>query len=163
MSDGRRWSVWLGPMAATLFALAVAGVQYRAFLEDPAPPLVRDPARPQCPLPDRPRSRPVDRRRQCGRDVPPPRRHARLGAAHHALLLMPIEMIAGPDNRLGVLPSLGGWVLTMVFGYLLARRIAPWGGDLAGIVAVLFIRRVAGASRLRCRRSCSRASAPGCR
>jgi hypothetical protein len=136
--DARRWSVWLGPLAATLFAVTIAGVQYRSFLDDP---------------------RPLWSAIQHDRNA-----HYLTGLAlaqsisagnivetfHlldgmrvwgplHGLLLVPIEMIAGPDYRLGVLPSLCGWVLTMIFGYVVARRIAPWGGDLAGIVAVLFI------------------------
>ncbi len=32
MNDVRRWSVWLGPLAATLFAVTIAGVQYCSFL-----------------------------------------------------------------------------------------------------------------------------------
>ena len=140
-NDVRRWTPYLGPAIVLVFALAAAGVQYRDFWADP---------------------RPLWSVLQHGRSA-----HylsalgftqalARLNVADiwhqldamrvwgplHAFLLgLPIraELALGPDYRLAVLPSLGGWVLTMVFGYLLARRIAPWGGELAGLVTVLFV------------------------
>ncbi len=47
--------------------------------------------------------------------------------------------IGGFDYRLAIWPSLMGWVLAVVFGFLAARRLVPSGGNLAGAVAVLFI------------------------
>jgi hypothetical protein len=135
----RQWTAWLGPVAVTLFALTIAGVQYRNFLADPRPlwatPLQHD----------------RSAHYLSGLALAQAIAHGnvaemwhqfdnmRVWGPLHAFLLVPIELIAGPDYRLGVLPSLGGWVLAMVFGYLLARRIAPWGGELAGAVTVLFI------------------------
>jgi hypothetical protein len=57
----------------------------------------------------------------------------------HPLLVGAVTAIGGPDFRLAVLPSLGGWVCTALFGFLLARRAVPRGGNLAGLVAALFI------------------------
>jgi hypothetical protein len=51
----------------------------------------------------------------------------------HGLLVAGVVAAAGPDFRLAVLPSLTGWVLTVVFGFLSARRLLPNSG--AGILA----------------------------
>jgi hypothetical protein len=50
-----------------------------------------------------------------------------------------VMLIGSADDRLAVLPSLAGWVLALVFTFLVARRIVPRGGTLAGLVAVLFL------------------------
>jgi hypothetical protein len=50
-----------------------------------------------------------------------------------------VQLAAGPDYRLAVLPSLAAWVLTVVLGCLLARRLLPAGGAAAGLVAAAFI------------------------
>ena len=57
----------------------------------------------------------------------------------HGLLVAGALLIGGLDYRLAVLPSLAGWVITLVFGFLVARRMAPRWGNLAGLVAVAFI------------------------
>jgi hypothetical protein len=57
----------------------------------------------------------------------------------HPLLLSVVLAVGGPDFRLAVLPSLAGWIGTAFFGFLLARRAVPRGGNLAGLVAALFI------------------------
>jgi hypothetical protein len=64
---------------------------------------------------------------------------ARVWGVLHGVLLGFVQIIGGIDYRLGVLPSLAGWVLTALFGFLLARRVAPVGGKLAGLFAALFI------------------------
>ena len=46
---------------------------------------------------------------------------------------------AGFDDRLVIWPSVVGWALSIVFGFLVARRLVPSGGNLAGTVAALFI------------------------
>ena len=57
----------------------------------------------------------------------------------HALVLAVIEAIGGPDIRLAILPSLFGWVGTVLFGFLAARRLSSQFGNLAGLTAALFI------------------------
>ena len=64
---------------------------------------------------------------------------ARVWGILHGILVGLVQVMGGIDFRLAVLPSLAGWVLTAVMGFLLARRLAPEGGTLAGLVAVLFI------------------------
>src|SRR5262245_6513370 len=64
---------------------------------------------------------------------------ARVWGILHGILVGLVQVAGGIDFRLAVLPSLAGWVLTAVMGFLLARRLAPGGGTLAGLVAVLFI------------------------
>lgn len=55
-------------------------------------------------------------------------------------LLMAGPQLASPGNiHLAILPSLAGWILTVVFGFLVARRMVPCGGNLAGWTAALFI------------------------
>jgi hypothetical protein len=55
------------------------------------------------------------------------------------LLTAGVLLVGGLDYRLAVLPSLAGWVVTVFFGYLLARRALPQGGQFAGLVAALFV------------------------
>lgn len=57
----------------------------------------------------------------------------------HGLLLGMILAVTGPDFRVGVLPSLAGWVGTALFAFLAARRMCPRGGNVAGFVAALFV------------------------
>jgi hypothetical protein len=64
---------------------------------------------------------------------------ARIWPPLHGLLVAAVLFVGGPDYRLAVLPSLAAWVGTAVFGFLAARRATPRGGNLAGLVAALFI------------------------
>ncbi len=57
----------------------------------------------------------------------------------HGLLAGTVLLVGGLDYRLAVLPSLAGWVVAVIFGFLLARRCVPRGGTFAGLIAVLFI------------------------
>jgi hypothetical protein len=57
----------------------------------------------------------------------------------HGILVALVLLIGGLHYQLAVLPSLAGWVGTVVFGFLTARRLVPRGGNLAGLVAVVFI------------------------
>jgi hypothetical protein len=64
---------------------------------------------------------------------------ARIWPPLHGLLVAAVLCVAGPDYRLAVLPSLAAWVGTALFGFLAARRATPRGGNLAGLIAALFI------------------------
>jgi hypothetical protein len=59
----------------------------------------------------------------------------------HGLLVTMVLLVGGLHYQLAVLPSLMGWIMTVVFGFLVARRSVPSppGGLLAGAVAVIFI------------------------
>jgi len=59
----------------------------------------------------------------------------------HGIVLSAVLLAGGLDHRLGVLPSLGGWVMTVCFSFAIARRMVGdrIGGILAGAVAVAFI------------------------
>ncbi|MBM4071496.1 MAG: hypothetical protein FJ271_21555 [Planctomycetes bacterium] len=57
----------------------------------------------------------------------------------HGMLLGTILAVTGPDFRVGILPSLAGWIGTAVFAFLAARRLCQRGGNLAGFVAALFV------------------------
>ncbi len=57
----------------------------------------------------------------------------------HGMLAGAVLLAGGLDYRLAVLPSLAGWVIAMVFGFLVARRMLERGGTLAGLIAFLFI------------------------
>ncbi|HTU18683.1 MAG TPA: hypothetical protein VMG10_11530 [Gemmataceae bacterium] len=57
----------------------------------------------------------------------------------HGMAAATVLLIGGRDHRLAVLPSLAGWVATILLGFLVARRASPRGGTLAGLVAALFI------------------------
>jgi hypothetical protein len=59
----------------------------------------------------------------------------------HGLLVAAVVVAAGPDHRFAVLPSLAGWIMTVVFGCLAARRLLPnpGGGILAMALAAIFI------------------------
>jgi hypothetical protein len=64
---------------------------------------------------------------------------ARVWGPLHGILVALTQVIGGVDYRLALLPSLAGWVLTAVFGFLLARRLVGAGGLAAGLLAALFI------------------------
>jgi hypothetical protein len=57
----------------------------------------------------------------------------------HPFLLAFLEMIAGPDHRLAVLPSMAGWILTMWCAFLIPRRLLPSGGNAAGLLAAFLV------------------------
>jgi hypothetical protein len=57
----------------------------------------------------------------------------------HGVLAGTFLLLGGLDYRLAVLPSLAGWAGTALFGFLLARRAVPRGGNLAGLTAAVFI------------------------
>jgi hypothetical protein len=57
----------------------------------------------------------------------------------HGILEAGVLLIGGIDFRLAVLPSLAGFVGTVFLGFLVARRMLLRGGDLAGLIAVIFI------------------------
>jgi hypothetical protein len=64
---------------------------------------------------------------------------ARIWPPLHGMAAATVLLAGGRDYRLAVLPSLAGWVATIVLGFLVARRAAPRGGTLAGLIAALFI------------------------
>jgi hypothetical protein len=57
----------------------------------------------------------------------------------HGLIDGTLLTLTGPDYRLGVLPSLLAWAATALLAFLIARRVAPRHGDLAGAVAAAFV------------------------
>lgn len=59
----------------------------------------------------------------------------------HGIILSAVLLVGGLDHRLGVLPSLGGWVMTVCFSFAIARRMVEdrVAGLLAGAVAVALI------------------------
>ena len=57
----------------------------------------------------------------------------------HGLCAAAVLAIGGIDYRLAVLPSLAGWIATVVFGFLLARRISASNGNAAGVIAATLI------------------------
>ena len=51
-----------------------------------------------------------------------------------------ILAVGGMHYQLAVLPALFGWVLTIFFGFLVARRaVGPEGGNLAGVITAFFL------------------------
>ncbi len=64
---------------------------------------------------------------------------ARVWPPLHGMAAAAVLVIGGRDYRLAVLPSLAGWVATVLLGFLVARRAAPRGGNLAGLIAALFL------------------------
>jgi len=64
---------------------------------------------------------------------------ARVWPPLHGILTAFLLLVGGLDHRLAVLPSLAGWLGTVVFGFLVARRSVSSGGNVAGWVAVIFI------------------------
>ena len=65
----------------------------------------------------------------------------RLWAPLHPALLSVVLAIGGLDYRLAVVPSLAGWVMTVVLAWLIARRLFTdrLQGIVAGTVAALFV------------------------
>ena len=57
----------------------------------------------------------------------------------HPVLAALVELIAGPNQRLAVLPSLVGWVLTIWFAFLIPRRLLTMGGNAAGLIAAMLV------------------------
>lgn len=64
---------------------------------------------------------------------------ARVWPPLHGVVGAAVLLVGGLDYRLAVLPNVAGWVGTVFFGFLVARRMLPRGGTLAGLVAALFI------------------------
>ena len=64
---------------------------------------------------------------------------ARVWPPLHGMAAATVLLAGGRDYRLAVLPSLAGWVATVLLGFLVARRAAPRGGTLAGLLTALFI------------------------
>jgi hypothetical protein len=64
---------------------------------------------------------------------------ARIWPPLHGMAAATVLLIGGRDYRLAVLPSLAGWVATVLLGFLVARRAAPRGGNLAGLIAAIFL------------------------
>jgi hypothetical protein len=60
------------------------------------------------------------------------------GILHPALVAI-VELSAGPNVKLGVLPSVLGWFGAAVFAFLLPRRACPEGGTWAGVVAAALV------------------------
>jgi hypothetical protein len=65
---------------------------------------------------------------------------ARIWPPVHGLVLAFVMLLGGIDVRLAIIPSLLGWVCTMVFTFLIARRLcgASSNRNLAGVIAVTF-------------------------
>jgi hypothetical protein len=57
----------------------------------------------------------------------------------HGVLAAGVLAAGGLDYRLAVLPSLAGWILAAVFGFLVARRISSGCGNAAGFIAAVMI------------------------
>lgn len=55
----------------------------------------------------------------------------------HAILLASVLNVTGYDPAFAVLPSLCAWAGLLVGVFVLARRIAPMGGNVAGFAAML--------------------------
>jgi hypothetical protein len=64
---------------------------------------------------------------------------ARVWPPLQGVLAAGVLAAGGFDYRLAVLPSVAGWVGTVLFAFLVARLSLPRGGTFAGIVAALFV------------------------
>jgi hypothetical protein len=64
---------------------------------------------------------------------------ARVWGPLHGVVAGLILAVGGPDYRLAVLPSLMAWLGTAIVAFLLARRVVPQGGNLAGAAAALLV------------------------
>jgi hypothetical protein len=64
---------------------------------------------------------------------------ARIWPPLHGIMAATVLLLGGRDYRLAVLPSLAGWAATVLLGFLVARRAAPRGGNLAGLLAAVFL------------------------
>ena len=56
----------------------------------------------------------------------------------HGLVLSIVLLVGKLDYRLAVLPSLIGWIFSVVLSFLLARRLVRTGGHFAGLLAATF-------------------------
>ena len=57
----------------------------------------------------------------------------------HPLLVAALELVAGPNHRLAVLPSLAGWILTVWCAFLIPRRLLTSGGNMTGLLAAILV------------------------
>lgn len=57
----------------------------------------------------------------------------------HPVLVGMIQLVAGPNHRLAVLPSLLGFMLAIWCAYLIPRRLLPSGGNIAGLLAAFLV------------------------
>ena len=57
----------------------------------------------------------------------------------HPMLVAAIELVAGPDHRLAVLPSMCGWIMAIWFAFLIPRRLMDGGGNAAGLIAACLV------------------------
>lgn len=60
---------------------------------------------------------------------------ARVWGPLHGILLSAVLLVGPLDYHLAILPSLLGWVAAAVLAFVLARRMLPQGGNVAGAVA----------------------------
>jgi hypothetical protein len=131
-------TVYLGPLIVLIAAVAVAGFTYAHFLETHRSLWIGV-------VHDRHahyllgQSMALDIRHgdvgQLLRDFD----SARIWPPLHGFLVAAVLTITGPDYRFAVLPSLAAYVGTVLLGFLVARRVAPRGGNLAGLVAAVFL------------------------
>ncbi len=134
----RQSSAWLVPTLVFLVALVLAGCLYAHFLEV-------DRALWYNPYHDRNAhylySLKLATDIQSGRilQLLHDLNEARVWPPLHGIAAATVLLIGGRDHRLAVLPSLAGWVIMVLLGFLVARRAAPRGGTLAGLVAAVFL------------------------
>lgn len=64
---------------------------------------------------------------------------ARMWPPLHGVLVAVTQVLSGNEERLAVLPSLMGWAALLVFGFLVARRVAGRYGNLAGFTTLVFL------------------------
>jgi hypothetical protein len=64
---------------------------------------------------------------------------ARIWPPLHGMAAATVLLIGGRDYHLAVLPSLAGWAAMVLLGFLVARRAAPRGGNLAGAITAIFL------------------------
>lgn len=57
----------------------------------------------------------------------------------HPLIAGVVQLVAGPDHRLAVVPSFVLWMGSIVLSFVLARRVAPAFGIVAGLIAAMCI------------------------
>jgi hypothetical protein len=126
------------PLLAALAALAVAGIAYHRFLDDPRHLWTSAPH-------DRNAhylfalNVALDLREGNGVQLLHDLDGARVWGPLHGVLAGAILAVGGPDYRLAVLPSLAAWVAAAVLAFLTARRAVTRGGNLAGAAAATFL------------------------